>query len=550
MTRPTDWDVLDLSGDPTPGSPWGVRSLSARLGSVGDDAGDAERGVRSLAGDQAVLTWVGAAGDVFRGAIDDFPGQLAKLADSYHRCASALTGWAGDLESAQDQADRALVKGRAARARLDSLQGQLSAAQGSLSSATSSYDRLHNPPAGGTAPDPDQVRSALRAQQTAQSQVSGLSSQVGDAQAELDLAKRLARDAAQVRDGAADRTKSRIHDAADAGIKPNSWWENFSSAVSKIWHVVVIIAKVVVAVLGVVVLIIGGPLAWVVLAAALVLLVDSLMKYAKGEGSLWDVGFALLGCIPGTKGLTTLGELSEAFRAGGMLAAGAHVLGAGRAAIADMATSVRGLGEGARMFFQRFAAGEGGAASVAHGAEEVADLAGDAAAVRDFRLGPENLPTSGDVADLLGDYDQLAGRTPEEFVKEFWNPETNWWRYPEAQGFAGDRVAMAMKPGEIVDRFGSTGGEYLSPLGTPFPERGLPPTSLDVRDPNNLLGYHAYEVVKPFDAQVGYIAPAFGQPGGGLQVLIDNGLLGQADKIGVKWLLDNGYLRDLTGALR
>jgi hypothetical protein len=192
------------------------------------------------------------------------------------------------------------------------------------------------------------VRSALRNQQAAQSQVSGLSSQVGDAQAELDLAKKLARDAAQVRDGAAHPAKSRIDDAADAGIHNDSFWHHLGDAVSKVWHVVVTIAKVVVVVLGVVALIIGGPIAWVVFAAALVLLADAPMKYANGEGSLWDVGFALLGCIRGTKGLTTLGELSEAFRAGGMLGAGAHVLGAGRTALADMAATVRGLGAGIR----------------------------------------------------------------------------------------------------------------------------------------------------------------------------------------------------------
>ena len=28
------------------------------------------------------------------------------------------------------------------------------------------------------------------------------------------------------------------------------------------------------------------------------------------------------------------------------------------------------------------------------------------------------------------------------------------------------------------------------------------------------------------------------------------GLLGQPEKVGVQWLLDNGFLRDLTGALR
>lgn len=67
MTRPGDWHVLDLSEDPTPGSPVGVRELARGLGSVGADAADAARGVRSLAGDQAVLSWVGLAGDVCSG---------------------------------------------------------------------------------------------------------------------------------------------------------------------------------------------------------------------------------------------------------------------------------------------------------------------------------------------------------------------------------------------------------------------------------------------------------------------------------------------------
>jgi Tuberculosis necrotizing toxin len=552
VARPVDWHVLDLPGDPTPGSPVGVQGLARRLGGVGADAADAARAVRSLAGDQAVLSWVGLAGDVFRGAIDDFPDQLGKLADSYQQASSALTVWASDLDGAQAQADRALVQGRAARERLDSLGGQLSSARGSSSSAASAYGRLTAAQPGGQVPppDPDQVRSALRNQQAAASRVSGLESQAGDATADLELAKRLAREAADLRDSAADRAKSRIHDAAQAGIKPNSFWEDFSSAVSKVWKVIVVIAKITVAVLGVVVLIIGGPLAWVVFAAALILMADALLKYANGEGSLWDVAFAALGCIPGTKGLTTLGELSVAFRAGGMLGAGAHILGAGREAIVSMATSVRALGQGASMVVRRLAAGESGAAALARGTEDIADLAGDATTIaRDFRLGPDQLPTSGDVHALLGGYDQLAGRTPEQFIDEFWNAGKGSWDYPANAGFDGDRVPMTMNPGEILDRFGSAKGEYLSPLGTPFPERSLPPSSLDGRD-EVLFGYHAYEVVKPFDAHVGSIAPAFGQPGGGLQVLVEHGLLGQPDKVGVQWLLDNGFLRDLTGALR
>ncbi|WP_131745049.1 hypothetical protein [Frankia sp. Cppng1_Ct_nod] len=61
-------------------------------------------------------------------------------------------------------------------------------------------------------------------------------------------------------------------------------------------------------------LVIGGPLAWVVLAAALVVLADTLVGYGNGRASFWDVGFALLGCIPGAKGLTTVGGLARGIR--------------------------------------------------------------------------------------------------------------------------------------------------------------------------------------------------------------------------------------------
>ncbi|WP_243745366.1 DUF6531 domain-containing protein, partial [Streptomyces hainanensis] len=71
---------------------------------------------------------------------------------------------------------------------------------------------------------------------------------------------------------------------------------------------------VVVAVLGVIALIIGGPLALIVLAAAVVVLADTLVKYANGEGSLLDVAFAALDCIPGMRGLTTLGGLARGIR--------------------------------------------------------------------------------------------------------------------------------------------------------------------------------------------------------------------------------------------
>jgi hypothetical protein len=192
-------------------------------------------------------------------------------------------------------------------------------------------------------PTPDQVRDARQRLSAAQAARSSADSAVNAAQGRLDAARRLALDAKHLREADARTTAGKIHEAADAGIPERSRWEKFKDWAGEAWHVIVEVAKVVVAVLGVVALIIGGPLAWVVFAAALVLLADSIIKYLNGQGSLWDVGFALLGCIPGTKGLTTLAELRMAFKAGGLLSAGAHVLGAGRTALASMATSLRAM---------------------------------------------------------------------------------------------------------------------------------------------------------------------------------------------------------------
>jgi uncharacterized protein YukE len=176
VTRPADWDVLDLSGDPTPGEPFAVGVLSVRVGDLAEDAARAERDVRALAGDGAVTSWVGLAGEVFRGALEDFPVQLRKLADSYELCASALSRYAGALDGAQDQADRALALGRVARAEIEALSAQLSVARGAASSAGSNLDVLSRPVADGALPpDPEQVRAATRSAQAAAGRVTALS---------------------------------------------------------------------------------------------------------------------------------------------------------------------------------------------------------------------------------------------------------------------------------------------------------------------------------------------------------------------------------------
>ncbi|GGX25223.1 hypothetical protein GCM10010341_53050 [Streptomyces noursei] len=92
---------------------------------------------------------------------------------------------------------------------------------------------------------------------------------------------------------------------------------------------------------------------------------------------------------------------------------------------------------------------------------------------------------------------------------------------------------------EVWDRFGSPLGRFAHPEGTPFAQRSLPPTYL-------ACGYHVYSWIRPWtqeDAdkygfiQSGKVAPWFGQPGGGTQFMLPEG-------ISVQWLIDQGYIRE------
>jgi hypothetical protein len=174
------------------------------------------------------------------------------------------------------------------------------------------------------------------------------------------------------------------------------------------WDEIVTVCKWIVAILGIVVMIIGGPLAWLVVAAALLVLADTVMKYIQGKASLWDVLFAVLDCIPMTKGLTSLGKLAELYKAGGLLKIGAHALGSVKSALTRTASLIRSGGEGIRAINVAFKGSsrlEGGTIPFP-GAVPEGQAVGEGAAGRPYRywawrgrhqssLGTPEIPRSG-----------------------------------------------------------------------------------------------------------------------------------------------------------
>ncbi|WP_407561291.1 RHS repeat-associated core domain-containing protein [Streptomyces sp. 184] len=330
--RPTDWHVLDLDEDPTPGDPDRVKQLARELHDFADDVADALRQIKGMAGEDALLRWAGKTAKAFQDEFEEVPKNLRKLQRSYDLAGDALAAYWPKLERAQSLADKALARGREARS-------ELSAAAGRLDSATSWVERAtakteeYDEKEGKEKPDDSEVRAATRNATDAKSAQTSAQTAVDNAESGLEAAKKMAADAKKMREDAASDAKDKLEDASDAGIQNRKWWEKAVDWVKDNWDTIVTVCKVIVAVLGIVVLIIGGPLAWVVLAAALVVLADTLVKYMNGEASLWDVAFAALDCIPGLKGLTTLGGLAKGLKG----------LKGGLAGLKSMKSAVLGL---------------------------------------------------------------------------------------------------------------------------------------------------------------------------------------------------------------
>jgi hypothetical protein len=86
---------------------------------------------------------------------------------------------------------------------------------------------------------------------------------------------------------------------------------------------------------------------------------------------------------------------------------------------------------------------------------------------------------------------------------------------PHNRGFAGVPVDNIIGVGSVVDRYGSTSGEFMYAGNPPFLFRSLP---AGVQQ----LPHRFYEVKREFIAKLGRACPWYAQPGAGM--LIDLGI--------------------------
>ncbi|MFD4630279.1 DUF6531 domain-containing protein [Streptomyces sp. NPDC058284] len=316
--RPSDWHVLDLEKDPTPGDPHRVRALAKSLHDFADDVSRVLRDIKGMAGEDAILQWAGKTADAFTEKFEDAPDKLKKLKKSYEMAGDALSAYWPELERAQTLADKALVKGREAQADLSSAKSRLSSADSWVEKAGKEADKYKDGGSKGKdvpKPDEDKVRAATRNAASAEKAQKSAQGDVDSAKSALDAAKKMAEDARKMREEAAGTAKRKIDEASDAGIQNRKWWEEIGDWVTDNWDSIVAVCKVVVAVVGIIAMIIGGPiLAAIVIVAGAIVLADTLSKYAKGQAGLLDVAFAAMDCIPGMKGITTAAKLGKGLK--------------------------------------------------------------------------------------------------------------------------------------------------------------------------------------------------------------------------------------------
>lgn len=100
----------------------------------------------------------------------------------------------------------------------------------------------------------------------------------------------------------------------------------------------------------------------------------------------------------------------------------------------------------------------------------------------------------------------------------------------------GDVEATALPPGTPLDHIGDTSGHVLHLYGTAFSARSLPPTEVNVPRFGLLL-----EQRLPQTCVVRLVQPWFGQPGGGISVVLDRP---------IAYYLDRGYVQAFEVATR
>ena len=220
MPRPAlaEWAVLDRDDDPTPGEADILQRLATEYDSIADDAESAMSIVQRL---QSTELGEGKAMDKLRQTLDELPVQITKLRDSYRTAATALQSYAPQLETHQDQAQRALQDGQDAKARLDQASAEVGALSAALGVAQGSMDAAGD--------DEEARKSAQSAVDKASGDKQAAQARATAAGIELAIAQRLAQDASDLRVADATSASTMLADAQNNAVDSTNFFDGQAS---------------------------------------------------------------------------------------------------------------------------------------------------------------------------------------------------------------------------------------------------------------------------------------------------------------------------------
>ncbi|MEU3186046.1 hypothetical protein ABZ707_17860 [Streptomyces sp. NPDC006923] len=113
MPRPTDWNAIGLSGDPTPGEPDQITRLADLFTELGGTARRIWVAIEAVMSNANDSVFVGEAADALRGKVDNrLRGHVEDVAWAFETSAGALREWATTVTEHQQRADSALASGR------------------------------------------------------------------------------------------------------------------------------------------------------------------------------------------------------------------------------------------------------------------------------------------------------------------------------------------------------------------------------------------------------------------------------------------------------
>ncbi|MBD0736892.1 putative T7SS-secreted protein [Streptomyces sp. CBMA29] len=113
MPRPTDWDALGVSGDPTPGDPVRIHTVATSIGDLGRTAREIDTAMETVLNKTGPEAFSGETAEALRDQISGrLRGFVQSIAEAFEWSSTALTTYADAMSTAQSKADAALDQGR------------------------------------------------------------------------------------------------------------------------------------------------------------------------------------------------------------------------------------------------------------------------------------------------------------------------------------------------------------------------------------------------------------------------------------------------------